>query len=144
MNGIEYDICYTQQRIYEHMASEKYDMRGFSDAYLKCDFCRRAMDTCYSRFQLEDVYECMDFYMPEIGASLVKTDGGQNIEAAAWIGFMYRYLFISTGIMSAELVQKVTYDVMLAYYPGLHTIDEDMAIDIICKDFSLERNRVQV
>lgn len=72
MNGIEYDICYTQQRIYEHMASEKYDMRVFSDAYLKCDFCRRAMDTCYSRFQLEDVYECMDFYMPEIGASLVK------------------------------------------------------------------------
>lgn len=46
--------------------------------------------------------------------------------------------------MSAELVQKVTYDVMLAYYPGLHTIDDDMAIDIICKDFSLERNRVQV
>lgn len=41
---------------------------------------------------------------------------------------MYRYLFISTGIMSAELVQKVTYDVMLVYYPGLHTIDEDMAI----------------
>ena len=41
---------------------------------------------------------------------------------------MYRYLFISTGIMSAELVQKVTYDVMLVYYPGLHTIDEDMVI----------------
>lgn len=144
MNGIEYDISYTQQRIYEYMALEKYDMHVFSDAYLKCDFCRRAMDTCYSRFQLEDVYECMDFYMPEIEKLLVKTESVQNIDAAAWIGFMYRYLFICTGIMSAELVKTVTYDVMLGYYPGLHTVDEDMAIDIICKDFALKQNRVKV
>lgn len=144
MNGIEYDICYTQQRIYEYMALQKYDMHIFSDAYLKCDFCRRAMDTCYSRFQLEDVLECMDFYMPEIESQLSKTEADIDIDVAAWIGFMYRYLFIVTGIKSAELVQKITYNVMLRYYPGLHTIDEDMAVDIICNDFKLKKNRVQV
>lgn len=42
-----------------------------------------------------------------------------------------------TQIKSAELVQKITYNVMLRYYPGLHTIDEDMAVDIICNDFKL-------
>lgn len=52
---------------------------------------------------------------------------------------MYRYLFIVTGIKSAELVQKITYNVMLRYYPGLHTIDEDMAVDIICNDFKLKK-----
>lgn len=144
MKGIEYDICYTQQRIYRLMAKEGYDMRVFSDEYLKCDFCRRAMDTTYSRFQVHDELECYDFYMPEIEKSLVKTDAGINIDAVEWIGFMYRYLFIVTGVKSAQLVEMVTFDTMLAYYPGLHTVDEDIAVEIICKDFGLSENRVEV
>lgn len=58
MTGIGYDICKTQQRIYEYTASKGYDMVSFSDAYLKSDFCKRAMDSAYSRFQLETPLEC--------------------------------------------------------------------------------------
>lgn len=48
MTGINYDICYTQQRIYKYMCQQGYDMKTFSDAYLRSDFCRRAMDTNYN------------------------------------------------------------------------------------------------
>ncbi len=57
---------------------------------------------------------------------------------------MYRYLFIVTGVMSAQLVELIIYDTMLGYYPRLHTIDEDMVAEIICKDFGLVENRVEV
>ena len=35
-------------------------------------------------------------------------------------------------------MQIVTFDSMCKYYPGLHTIDEEQAIDLICEDFNLK------
>ena len=51
MGGIDYDICMTQSRIYKYIAQCGYDVNRFSDAFLMSDFCRRAFDTIYSRFQ---------------------------------------------------------------------------------------------
>jgi len=88
INGIYYDICMTQSRIYRYVAQCGYEVKRFSDAFLVSDFCGRAFDTIYSRFQLEDVFECMDFIVPEIQNDLVV---GHNLhfdeDVAAWIGF---------------------------------------------------------
>ena len=35
---------------------------------------------------------------------------------------------------SKEIGNRVSFISMLAYYPGLHTVDEDMAVDIINED----------
>lgn len=144
MRSIDYDICQTQQRIYEYMAKNGYDMKVFSDAYLSSDFCRRAMDTIYSRFQLEDVGECSDFFMPEIEHQLIKypNNFGCDMDIAGWIGFTYRQLFITTGVHSAELIKIVPFDAMCRYYPGLHTIDEENAVDVIIENHSMELQRV--
>ncbi|MBD5530217.1 MAG: hypothetical protein HDR02_17705 [Lachnospiraceae bacterium] len=53
MGEIDYDICSTQKEIYEYMVDSGYDLKAFSNAYLLRDFCRSAMDTIYSRFQIE-------------------------------------------------------------------------------------------
>ena len=66
MTGIEHDICDTQGRIYEYASTFGYDMEVFSKAYLCSDFCHRAMDAPYSRFQLHTEEECWDFIYPEI------------------------------------------------------------------------------
>lgn len=136
MKGIDYDICETQRRIFSYMARQGYDMKNFVEEYMACDFCRRAFDTIYSRFQLEDVGECMDFYMPEIEDRLSKYHDNQefNPDVAGWIGFTYRQLYIETGVCSAELIKIVPFDVMCRYYPGLHTIDEANAVQIIIND----------
>ena len=112
-------------------------MDSFSDNYLKSDFCMRAMDSSYSRFQLADEEECWDFIAPEIEKDCKKLDEGAMFDPAVafWIGFMYRYICRQTGIRSNVLRKYVSYPVMCQYYPGLHTIDEDNAVEIVKKDF---------
>ena len=133
MTGINYDICYTQQRIYKYMCQQGYDMKTFSDAYLQSDFCRRAMDTNYSRFQLETALECADFYMPEIEDKLKKLPDGEkfDLDIAEWIGFTYRQLYIVSKKPSSILADAIPFETMVHYYPGMHTIDEDKAAEII-------------
>lgn len=133
MTGIEYDICQTQQRIYEYMCVRNYDMKIFSKLYLQSEFCRRAMDTNYSRFQLETPQECADFYMPEIGAYLKKLEEGCtfNMDIAGWIGFTYRQIYIKTQTPSAVLSLLLPFNVMVQYYSGMHTIDENVAGQLI-------------
>ena len=140
MDEIGYNICRTQGEIYERMANNGYDIRIFSEHYLRSDFCRRAFDTIYSRFQYADDLECLDFILPEIGDKCRKTkDFLLSADIAYWIGFTYRQLYVETNIPSSELVEKIPFDVMLRYYPGLHTVDENMATDIICENFQIKK-----
>ncbi len=144
LTNVEYIICRNQGELYRYIARHGYDLKAFSDAYLTSDFCRRAFDTTYSRFQFADEEECLDFIWPEIG-EVPSLPDGQCFEpdVAFWIGFVYRQLYIKTGVCSRELLRKLPFEKMCGYYPGLHTIDEDMAIDIICKDFALPRREAQ-
>lgn len=163
VDGIDYKICQTQGRIYELIADNGYDVPLFSSLFLQSDFCRRSFDTIYSRFQLADELECMDFIIPEIQdrfpgikSNPIYTDGGAHIaddvpieyfrkypdtcfspDVAYWIGFTYRQLYIETGTYSSELAERLSFGAMCRYYPGLHTVDEDMATDIICENFGL-------
>ena len=136
LSDVDYEICCTQGRIYEYAANLGYDMELFSNEYLKSDFCRRAMDTDYSRFQFADEEECWDFIIPEIGSKLEKIDTGLYFDpdVAHWIGFTYRQICFDRKVCSKDLPDKISFETMCRYYPGLHTIDEDAAMDIIRKD----------
>ena len=131
IDDIHYDICMTQSRIYRYVAQCGYEVKRFSDAFLASDFCRRAFDTIYSRFQLEDVFECMDL--------IVSHNLYFDEDVAAWIGFTYRQLYIETEVNSSRLVTVVSFQTLCDYYVGLHTIDIEDATDIICKDFSIDK-----
>ena len=138
LTGVDYDICMTQSRIYRYAAQKGFDMKRFSEAFLCSDFCKRAFDTIYSRFQVADVLECMDFVEPEIEKDMGPSeDGFFDEDVAAWIGFTYRQLYMETGICSADLSKKVGFEVMCGYYPGLHTIAVEEASQIICRNHSL-------
>lgn len=140
IDGIYYDICMTQSRIYRYVAQCGYVVKRFSDAFLASDFCKRAFDTIYSRFQLEDVFECMDFIVPEIQNDLiVSLNLHFDEDVAAWIVFTYRQLYIETEVNSSRLVTVVSFQTLCDYYAGLHTIDIEDATDIICRDFSIDK-----
>lgn len=142
MTDTDRAICRTQEKIYAYMCEKGYDMQVFSDAYLKSDFCKRAMDTIYSRFQLETPMECEDFYMPEIGDQLTKLPDDQMFDSdiARWIGYTYRQLYFESGISSAELADKIPFDVMCRYYPGMHTIDEDLAVETMLENLKRKQS----
>lgn len=140
-NTVELDICKTQERLYQYMAEQGYDVKAFSNAYLTSSFCRRAMDTVYSRFQLHDILEILDFLMPEIKDLCPLVPEGKRCptDIASWIGFTYRQLYLETGVSSAELARVVPYDALFVSYVGLHTVDEEMATDIICENRGLTK-----
>jgi hypothetical protein len=81
MTDLEYDICETQG----------YNLEKFLPLYLQSDFCKRAMDTIYSRFPLEDELECWDFIYPEIKNELSIYEDNKTFDrnVAYWIGFTY-------------------------------------------------------
>lgn len=138
ITAVDYDICKTQGSIYKQMAWDGYDMKEFSNLYLHSDFCERAFDTIYSRFQIADRLECLDFIMPEISPVPKNKNGYFDVDVAYWIGFFYRQLYIETKVPSKELADLISFETMCGYYPGLHTVDEEMAIDIVCENYGLK------
>ncbi len=131
---IDYDICCTVGRIYVLANNTGYKMKDFSDMFLSSDFCKRAFDTIYSVFQLEDEYMSMDYLLKEVSPPMENKDIMLKEDIAFWIGFIYRYIYIQTLIPSNELVKKIPYDYLLSKSYGLLTLDEEEAYEIICKD----------
>lgn len=123
-------ICNTQGNIYRLAASMGYNMFEFSYHYMNSEFCKRSMDGIYSRFQFADPEECMDFILPEIGENLTKGEYFDE-DVASWIGWMYRFLFFHYHISSEEIQKKLSFKQMCNYFPGMHTIDELQAAEII-------------
>ena len=134
MTSVDLDICETQGLIYKEIASKKYDVEEFSKRYLTSKFCRRSMDTIYSRFQVASELECLDFIYPEIQME-PREEISEDPYVAYWIGFTYRYLYIEYEIPSAELNAKIPYKTMLKRYPGLSTIDERDCAEILFEDY---------
>lgn len=140
IDGVGWEICKTQGDLYEYAANEGYDMEVFSNAFLASDFCKRAFDTIYSRFQYGEPWDIMYFLLkenPEAFSKYKKENTVFQGDVAYWIGSTYRQLYLITGIESIILKETVSFGAMCRYYPGLHTVDEEMALEIIIKDKSL-------
>ena len=144
MTNVDYDICETQAMIYRYAAREGFDMEAFSDKYLRSDFCRRAMDAIYSRFQLADDVECWDFIYPELKSELTKYEDNHMFspDAAYWIGYIYRQLAFETGMPSAEIQGYLPFKEMCKVYPGGHTVDENVAVEILMEAINKKKAAV--
>ena len=128
LSEVEEIICETQGRIYEYIANHNMDVPSFSREYLCSDFCKRAMDTTYSRFQWEEEGQCLSFILPEITAK--ETETPVPPEEAFWIGFTYRQMYIETGIPSRMLCREIPFEDMRQMYPGMHTITDENLVAI--------------
>jgi len=133
MTHIQDIICETQGDIFKCANELKLDMDVFVPAYMKSRFCEKSMDTVYSPFQMADAEECLDFILAEIDVPKIKKIKYKPT-IIEWIGYTYRQLYFALGKSSREIIDKVSFTSMLVYYPGLHTVDEDMAVDIINED----------
>lgn len=135
--SVHYEICKTQAEMYREMAYRGYDIGDFSNAYLKSDFCKNAFDTDWSYYQLLGCRECLEALFIDMPVTKKNPQGFFDPDVAYWIGFTYRLLYIETKIPSSMLSDTVTFEAMCRYYPGLHTVDEEQSIDLICEDFGL-------
>jgi hypothetical protein len=144
LDHIEYTTCDVFGSIFEYVAvKDTFDsFCRFVPAFLKSDFVRRQWDTEYSRYQYHDAEENLDFAIPEVCSSVAlkkakEDDTVFRREVAYWIGFTYRQLHLFTGLSSAELSSRVTLHDMCNLYPGMHTVDWDMAGQLIIEEMGL-------
>ena len=141
MDDIKYDICRTQGEIFAYMAKKRYDVVCFAEQYFSSEFCKRAFDTSYSRFQLETPQECADFFLPQIKNNLRFTNKYQDKEEAFYIGFVYRYLYFVTNLPSSELFARVPIDRVKGYYIVSNLRTEDFVVEDLCKEYYLPLNQ---
>lgn len=147
MDNVDYMICETQRDIYKYAAEHGYNMEWFSAFFLNSDFCARAFDVTYSRFQLETPVECMDFILKEAGTQIEKTYKKANkweVDVAGFVGLMYRMLYIITPYTSKELCEKIPYNEVKSYYGVSAQETENYIAEDICIKFHLKYNTHQV
>lgn len=131
-------ICEQQQDFFEYTSNLLLDMYNFIPSFMKSDFCNRELDSTYSVFQYADIYDWEDFLKKEISFTpkpFIKERIPKNV--VGWIGYTYRYIQIESQISSKILIDKIPLAKLLRAYAGLHTVDEEMAYDIIRNDFDL-------
>lgn len=141
MDGIDYKIGRTQRRLYEYAAKHGYDMEQFSNFFLRSDFCSRAFDVLYSRFQLETPVECMDFILEEAKDQLkenaVKKADEWEADIAGFVGMLYRMLYFITPYTSRELCEKVPYSTVKRFYSSFGQETENYIAEDICINLHL-------
>lgn len=133
-------ICRNQKEFFEYASDNMLDLYAFIPAFMKSDFCNREIDSFYSVFQYADILEWEDFVKKEIQFvpnPFVKEKIPKKV--AGWIGYTYRYIQIESEIPSRDIIEIIPITKLIGAYAGLHTVDEEMAYDIICKDFSLNQ-----
>ena len=131
-------ICVQQQWLYEYAQRQDADIRKFSNEFLSSRFCNTSLDKPYSVDQYADIVNWIELMADDCR---IVPDPEQELpvpySVAGWIGFMYRYVQIVTGSKSKDLARIIPIDRLIISYPGLHTVDEDMASDIIIHDFKI-------
>jgi hypothetical protein len=137
LTPLQYRICQTQADIFEYIATHNCDIDDFIKNYMNSDFCFYQMDTSYSRYQLHDVLECLDFICSEF--SLLPQKEFINPAICYWIGFIYRGLWFKTQIPSKKLIKIISLQEMKESYIGLHTLDEDIQLNILCQRHQLSQ-----
>lgn len=138
MTEFEYEVCERQQEFFELIQKRKVNFYTFTPMFLRSDFCNRELDADYSWFHSVDIMEWEELLMDDcpIIPDIFQKDY-IPLEAAGWIGFVYRHLHYATGLSSRELAKRVPVERLIIAYQGLHTVDEDMAAEIIIEDFNL-------
>ena len=138
MENVNWQICNTQGNIFREYAllMNPKAFREFVRFYMESDFCNREMDSNYSWFHLQPPGQSMDFIDKEIPLKTKKdwtytTKYIYSPDIAWWIGFTYRHLALVTKLQSREIVKLIPMDVLEISYAGLHTIDDEQAVEIL-------------
>lgn len=132
-------FCRMQGRIFKTASEQGYDMEIFSREFLRSSFCAEKLDTEFSKYQASDVRTSWQEFFPGIEGRLVRSEIPLPHDIARWSGFMYRWIQIETGIPSAEIYEKLTFQDLFDMYPIYHSVGKPMASDRLEEEYGLEK-----
>lgn len=137
IDNIHRFFCNQQKALFEWAARNGYDIKSFAREFLGSSFCRRSLDKPYSVDQFADELDWIDFMEIDGEFHPVMDESPFPVHIAGWLGFVYRQIQIETGLQSKTIVERVPPERLIVAYSGLHTVDEDMQVEIIRHDFGI-------
>ena len=103
------EIAETQGETFAYAGAMGYNTSLFARYYMKSEFCNKEMDSEYSYFHGKTDTVCFSCIEHEIGKNkLLKDAGIETLSAPYWVGAIYRYLTLFTGIPSKEIVDIIS------------------------------------
>ncbi len=141
MTGEDRYICKQQRELYEYVCSQGADISDFSDRFMHSGFCNDSIDKPYSVDQFADIFNWLEFLEWEDITIEVSPEKRNSIspECAGWCGFTYRQIQRKTMMSSRDIAAAIPIEKLAFSYPGFHTIDEDLAADILIEDFFFQQ-----
>lgn len=124
---ISQQLCSIQGKLFELSGRHGLNSEAFIDAFMSGP-CAEALDRPYDRLQWAGEEYVLEEMLDE-NPELPRANAVWSDEPLFWTGYLYRRWHNRTGEPSARIVRIVRPQVMLACWPGYHTLDPDMAID---------------
>lgn len=127
LDSLSLQLCDIQGRLFMYSLKQGCASASFVEAFM-CGETAAALDRPYDRSQWmgeEYLFEEIDDAaggLPKVGDMLPE-------EAMHWMGYTYRYWHFYTGESSREIYGTTDANAMALGYPGLHTLDVEVAID---------------
>lgn len=97
-------ICDRQACLFQIFAQE-FELNSFIVAFANTNFCKEALDTKYSYFQMQDELVWKEMVEREL-PTLPKPKVNISKAEIRWIGYAYRLMQIKTGLKTYELLEK--------------------------------------
>lgn len=123
-------LCKTQGLLFQRSAGKGFDSEKFINFFMNSDLADD-LDSDWSPTQ----WFGEGYWLEDIEREFFEYSG--NIwgeDTLYWIGYVYRYWQITSGMSSAEIAKIADADTMGSLYEAYHTIDVDLAITRIMED----------
>lgn len=127
LNQQQFGLCDIQGRLFELARKNGYDCKDFIQRFMNSRTAA-ALDQTYDRLQWAGEEYILEELNEEVGG-LKKAGMTYHNEIMYWSGYTYRYWRYYTGESSKEIYITANAEIMATGYPGLHTLDVEIAID---------------
>ena len=122
-------LCDIQGRLFQLALKNGYDCPSFIKAFMNSRTAA-ALDDTYDRLQWAGEEYILDELNDEVHG--LKTAGTiYTNEVMYWTGYTYRYWHYYTGENSREIYRTADEKIMKECWLGFHTLDVEMAIDVL-------------
>ena len=136
MDGIQFQLCDIQGRLFELSGAKGYDSATFIKEFMTSETAK-GLDSKYNRLQ----WAGEEYLLAEVVDFAKLTPGGKTYdkETLFWSGYLYRFWHFTTGEDSREIYKQAPAETMNRNWLIFHTLAPEVAIEDL-KEIHRQRN----
>lgn len=104
----DWSICMAQGRLFYLAGKLNFDPKDFTEKYMNSQFCNNHIDSPYDNYHKQNTECIMTALLKEITPS--KANEPCYPYSMEYIGYVYQYIHIRSGVPSSKIYQRLPYD----------------------------------